>query len=109
MTEGRSGQRLRVLLPLCGASLDLAWLQRQRHTVVGVEGVRKVVEKLLRYANMSTRAQRLPLGSSSSALKTPAPLFFFTEFFNISARVIGTFDAVFNRFLTTSFSLLFIH
>ncbi len=38
-----------------------------------------------------------------------SPTVFFTEFFNISARVIGTFDAVFNRFLTTSFSLLFIH
>ena len=37
---------MRVLFPLCGASVDLAWLYRQGHTVVGVEGTWKAVEKL---------------------------------------------------------------
>ena len=37
------------MFPLCGASLDLGWLHSRGHTVVGVEGVRKAVEKLFRW------------------------------------------------------------
>ena len=50
VTQGRQG--LRVLFPLCGASVDLSWLYQQNHTVVGVEGVRKGVEKLFTEANV---------------------------------------------------------
>ena len=71
-----------MLLSLCGPRL----LQRQGHTVVGVEVVRKVVDKLLRDANMSPRAQRIIKFSSADA----SPNVFVTEFFNIFARVIST-------------------
>ena len=39
-------QRL-ILFPLCGASLDLSYLARRGHQVVGVDGVPKAVTKLL--------------------------------------------------------------
>ena len=107
--EGRSSQSLRVLLPLCGASLDLAWLQRQGHTVVDVEGVRKVAEKLFKDANMSLRATEVAsaivtFSSVDACLTVLVP-----DFINISAEVISTFDAVIDRFLTEYFSLLLIH
>jgi len=34
----------RVLVPLCGKSLDLIWLREQGYDVVGVEGVRLAIE-----------------------------------------------------------------
>ena len=73
-----------MLLSLCGPRL----LQRQGHTAVGVEVVRKVVDKLLRDANMSPRAQRFGIVKFSST--DASPNVFVTEFFNIFARVIST-------------------
>lgn len=92
-----------MLLPLCGASLDLAWLQRQGHTVVGVEGVRKVAEKLFKDANMSLRATEVAsaivtFSSVDACLTVLVP-----DFINISAEVISTFDAVIDRFFDRIF------
>lgn len=38
----------RVLVPLCGKSLDLAWLAGQGHRVLGVELSRRAVEAFFR-------------------------------------------------------------
>jgi len=97
VTEGRSGQRLRVLLPLCGASLDLAWIQSQGHTVVGVEGVRKAAEKLFRDANIEPEVTEIASGIVKFSSADASLTVFVTDFFNVSAEVIGNFDAVFDR------------
>lgn len=39
--------RSRVLVPLCGASLDMAWLAKQGHEVIGVELSQKALEQFL--------------------------------------------------------------
>ena len=49
-SKGKQG--LRVLFPLCGASVDLNWLYRQNNIVVGVEGVSKGVETLFTEENV---------------------------------------------------------
>lgn len=41
-TSGRRNRR--ILVPLCGKSLDMIWLADQGHTVVGVEMIRKAIE-----------------------------------------------------------------
>lgn len=41
-TSGR--KNLRVLVPLCGKSLDMIWLADQGHAVIGVEMIRKAIE-----------------------------------------------------------------
>lgn len=41
-TSGR--KNLRILVPLCGKSLDMIWLADRGHTVVGVEMIRKAIE-----------------------------------------------------------------
>ena len=105
VTEGRGGQRLRVLLPLCGASLDLAWLQRQGHTVVGVEGVRMAAEKLFRDADIEPEVTELDSGIIKFSSADASLTVFVTDFFNVSPELIGNFDAVFDRFLTKSFTL----
>lgn len=89
-----------MLLPLCGASLDLAWIQRQGHTVVGVEGVRKAAEKLFSDANIEPEVTEIDSGIVKFSSADASLTVFVTDFFNISAEVIGTFDAVFDRLLT---------
>ena len=42
--ELRSRQTARVLVPLCGKSLDLAWLAGRGHQVLGVELSEKAIE-----------------------------------------------------------------
>ena len=37
----------RVLVPLCGASLDMGWLARQGHEVIGVELAQRALEAFL--------------------------------------------------------------
>ena len=86
------------MFPLCGASLDLVWLHSLGHTVVGVEGVRKAAEKLFSDANIEHEvtevASRIIKFSSVDTRLTV----FVSDFFNVSAEVIGIFDAVFDRF-----------
>ena len=97
MTEGRPG--LRVLFPLCGASLDLAWLYRQGHIVVGVEGVTKAAEKLFRDANIEHNVTEMGSGIVRFSSVDTNLTVFVTDFFNVSKEVIGTFDAVFDRYV----------
>merc|ERR1712012_569727 len=58
--DGRQG--LRVLFPLCGASVDLAWLHSQGHSVVGVEGVRKAADKLFTEADLDYTVDKMEDG-----------------------------------------------
>ena len=94
-TEGRQG--LRVLLPLCGASKDLGWLYRQGHTVLGVEGSRKAVEKLfteegLEYKVDNPQKEVWQFSSLDGRLTV-----YVMDFFQVTSKLIGSFDAVFDR------------
>lgn len=42
LTNGRPN--LRLLVPFCGKTLDMIWLVKQGHTVIGVELIRKAIE-----------------------------------------------------------------
>ena len=88
-----------MLFPLCGASLDLAWLHSLGHTVVGVEGVRRAAEKLFSDANIEHEVTEVASGIIKFSSVDTRLTVFVTDFFNVSAEVIGTFDAVFDRFL----------
>ena len=53
LTPGR-----RVLVPLCGKSLDLAWLAGQGYRVVGVELSRRAVEDFFREHGLEAQVQQ---------------------------------------------------
>ena len=117
-------QRL-VLFPLCGASVDLSYLARRGHHVVGVEGVPKALDKLLSEygeeipggGGLAPDAMRVRVAQPgwvtqqaakhmSNSLRTysPAPFLFgvqgdFLEFNADSAAKfgLGDFDAAFDR------------
>ncbi|WP_406821320.1 thiopurine S-methyltransferase [Pseudomonas sp. KnCO4] len=48
----------RVLVPLCGKSLDLAWLAGQGHRVVGIELSRRPVEDFFREHGLDAEVQQ---------------------------------------------------
>ncbi|NBB93463.1 MAG: thiopurine S-methyltransferase [Gammaproteobacteria bacterium] len=57
--SGSSAQR--VLVPLCGKSLDLRWLARRGHDVVGIELSRNAIEAF--YRDWGQEAAREPRGA----------------------------------------------
>ena len=88
---------MRVLFPLCGASVDLAWLYRQGHTIVGVEGTRKAVEKLFADANLEYEFIKLDANTSKFMSPDSRLTVFVTDMFSVTNTLLGTFDAVFDR------------
>merc|ERR1712212_949582 len=95
-SQGR--QDLRVLFPLCGASVDLAWLYRQGHTVVGVDGARKAAEKLFAEAEVVFDVSDLD-GDDAAKFQTKDSRLkvFIRDFIGTPKDIAGTFDAVFDR------------
>ena len=102
------------MFPLCGASLDLGWLHSRGHTVVGVEGVRKAVEKLFRWEVVFAHSYKVLMLMFSDAeleaevteleggvLRFRSPdsrlTVFVADFFAVTPQLLGTFDAVFDR------------
>eukprot|EP00092_Neocalanus_flemingeri_P017851 GFUD01019315.1.p1 GENE.GFUD01019315.1~~GFUD01019315.1.p1 ORF type:complete len:229 (+),score=64.68 GFUD01019315.1:90-776(+) len=95
-TQGRQG--LRVLFPLCGASVDLNWLYRQNHSVVGVEGVRKGVEKLFTEADVEYDVTKVDeIDSWKFQTQDKRLTVYLADFLGMTNEVAGTFDAVFDR------------
>ena len=94
-TGGRPG--LRVLLPLCGASRDLAWLYRQGHAVVGVEGSRKAVERLFTEEELEYQVDSPESGVWVFTTTDTRLSVYVMDLFQVSTKLIGTFDAVFDR------------
>ena len=94
-TGGRPA--LRVLLPLCGASRDLAWLYRQGHTVVGVEGSRKAVEQLFTQEELEYQVDTPESGVWLFTTTDSKLSVYVMDFFQVSNKLIGSFDAVFDR------------
>ena len=85
------------MFPLCGASLDLAWLYRQGHTVVGVEGTRKAVEKLFSDANLEYDVVKLDSNTLRFMSTDSRLTVFVADMFSVTSKLVGTFDAVFDR------------
>ena len=52
-TQGDEERSLRFLFPLCGKSLDLIWVYRKGHAVIGIEAVASVVECLFKESNIN--------------------------------------------------------
>ncbi|XP_028397722.1 probable thiopurine S-methyltransferase [Dendronephthya gigantea] len=57
LTDGK--QNLRIFVPLCGKTLDLLWLVRQGHTVIGVEAVPKAIEDFFKENDISYEKKTL--------------------------------------------------
>lgn len=84
----------RVLVPLCGKTLDLAWLTARGHEVVGVELAEKAVAAL--HADEGAAPTIAPLGPFQ-AWRTPGRTILQGDVFGLDPALVGTFDRVWDR------------
>lgn len=87
--------RSRVLVPLCGKAVDLAWLAQQGASVVGVELVSAAAEAF--FAEQGLCAERARVGAFERH-STPTLQLYVGDFFDFDADLAGgLFDACWDR------------
>eukprot|EP00291_Cryptomonas_curvata_P015780 CAMPEP_0172151824 /NCGR_PEP_ID=MMETSP1050-20130122/463_1 /TAXON_ID=233186 /ORGANISM="Cryptomonas curvata, Strain CCAP979/52" /LENGTH=189 /DNA_ID=CAMNT_0012820011 /DNA_START=82 /DNA_END=648 /DNA_ORIENTATION=- len=101
MEDGISSPKVvkRVLVPLCGKTVDMIFLQNLGHKVVGVDGVRKAADEFIRDNELTSD----PPSTSSPGLEilelhrrghAGHPIRFVVgDFFKMRPDVAGTFES----------------
>lgn len=87
-------QDARVLVPLCGKSLDLLWLSQQGHEVIGVEFSEKAIVDFFK-ENALNASQRDIHGLM--AWRYQNLTLYHADFFQVTRKHLGTIDAVYDR------------
>lgn len=87
-------QSARILVPLCGKSVDIAWLLSQGRRVVGVELIEKAVNEL--FTELTLTPQRTVLGPVIR-YSVPDLDVLVGDIFAITPEMIGPVDAVYDR------------
>jgi thiopurine S-methyltransferase len=84
----------RVFLPLCGKTLDIAWLLAKGYRVVGVELSKLAIEQL--FIALGVEPEVTECGRASRYSATNIELFV-GDIFSLSSEDIGTVDAIYDR------------
>ncbi len=83
----------RVLVPLCGKSLDMVFLSDLAEQVIGVEYVEQAAREFFSERGQVPRVESSPARSYSGGNIT----IFAADFFSLGAAVLGPVDVVFDR------------
>ncbi|PIR21685.1 MAG: thiopurine S-methyltransferase [Deltaproteobacteria bacterium CG11_big_fil_rev_8_21_14_0_20_45_16] len=84
----------RVLVPLCGKSLDMLWLSHQGYQVVGIELSELAGKSFFKDHNLEfQKISRPPF----KMLKTEKIEIFCGDFFELSPEILGPIDAIYDR------------
>ena len=91
-------QGARLFLPLCGKTLDIAWLLNQGYSIVGVELSQIAIDELFANLGMSPKIEMLGDVLHYSA-NTPEQSIdiFVGDIFAVTPSMLGKVDAVFDR------------
>jgi thiopurine S-methyltransferase len=84
----------RVLVPLCGKSLDLLWLRDRGHCVTGVEISAIALEAFLVEHGVSARRR---LGATFDTYEAEKLELFRGDFFSLTATLLSPIAAVYDR------------
>lgn len=84
----------RVLVPLCGKSLDLGWLAAQGHAVVGVELSPKAVEDFFQEQHLQPQVEQR---DGFQIYRAAGLEIFCGDVFALSVEHLGACDALFDR------------
>jgi thiopurine S-methyltransferase len=95
------GQGSRVFVPLCGKSLDLAWLRDQGHSVVGVELSATAVEAFLMENGVAARRR---VHGDGDLYEAPGFELIRGDFFETPAALLGEVAAIYDRAALISWS-----
>ena len=84
----------RVLVPLCGKSLDLTWLMQQGYAVEGVELSELAVQAFFEEQGIAAQQSRQ---GEFQVWEGDRLRFWCGDFFNLTAAQLGPIDAVYDR------------
>lgn len=84
----------RVLVPLCGKSLDLAWLAGQGHRVLGVELAQKAVEDFFSEQQLQPQISQ---AGGFRLYRAGAVEIYCGDFFALTAQQLGDCTALYDR------------
>jgi thiopurine S-methyltransferase len=84
----------RVFVPLCGKSLDLAWLWEQGHSVVGVELSAAALESFCMEQGVLAKRRTIDGFDVYEAARLQL---YCGDIFKLSAGLLGAFSAVYDR------------
>jgi thiopurine S-methyltransferase len=87
-------QGARVFLPLCGKTLDIAWLLAQGYRVAGAELSPIAIEDLFKNLNLTPNIKTLDEVMHYSAANIDI---FVGDIFKVSTSILGAVDAVYDR------------
>lgn len=87
-------QDSRIFIPLCGKTLDIAWLLAQGYRVVGCELVEMAVEQLFAELGVEPRITQLEKLKLYQAENLDI---FVGDIFDMSAEMVGSIDAIYDR------------
>lgn len=88
-----------ILVPLCGKSIDVAWLAEQGHRVAGVEFIEDAVEAFFNDHQLSYRKEQASCGPVWRPQDAAADDFRFyqCDFFELTPETVGSIDRIFDR------------
>jgi len=89
----------RVLVPLCGKSLDMLWLVEQGHEVIGIELSPIAVEAFFKESQLNVKKQRI---GNFVRWRARGISIWCGDFFALSSKQLGRIDAVFDRAALTA-------
>ncbi|XP_045110632.1 thiopurine S-methyltransferase-like isoform X2 [Portunus trituberculatus] len=86
----------RILVPLCGKSVDVEWLYREGHTVVGIEGIEQPIVEFFSERNLPYTTDHL---TWAKVFKTEDDRLrmYCCDIFKMDMESLGKFDAVWDR------------
>ena len=84
----------RVFLPLCGKTLDIAWLLSQEYKVAGAEIVEVAIQQLFEELKVKPTITKLQNLKHYSALNLDL---FVGDIFNLNPEILGPIDATYDR------------
>jgi thiopurine S-methyltransferase len=87
-------QGARIFLPLCGKTLDIAWLLAQGYRIAGAELSSIAIEDLFKSLNLTPTIKTLGEVTHYSA---PNMDIFVGDIFKVSSSMLGAVDAVYDR------------
>ncbi|ROT77365.1 thiopurine S-methyltransferase [Penaeus vannamei] len=90
------GPHRRVLVPLCGKTVDMKWFYDNGHSVVGIEGVEMPVKDFYEENGIPYTTEELSWGKLYSSSDRRLQLYC-CDLFEAKPEELGKFDAVWDR------------
>ncbi|XP_064606936.1 probable thiopurine S-methyltransferase [Liolophura sinensis] len=96
LVEGR--EKIKILVPLCGKSLDIKWLYDQGHTIVGIECSEMAVKAFFQEQRLEYQAEGLSKGRGKLYQNSDGKIKLYQmDLFEFTKEDEGLFDAIWDK------------